>query len=212
MKIVLLIILCLVLLAPLLLFLPLNIDLSCVEDDLFYTAKCLGIRVLDSEDGKKKKRKKRKDKAENQGASQDSDESDKFLKKLISERGFGGAIKYCFDLLGLFLKNLQWIVKHFKFRKLKLDITVATDNAANTAIEYGGVCSAVYPIIAFLESNADFKSKHINVTADFDSSEPHFSAYVLITAPIIWFLVALFEVYKLDYNDKESENYERQQH
>ena len=111
----------------------------------------------------------------------------------------------------LLLKKLWWVVKKFKFRRFYLNLSVATNDAASTAINYGKICSAVYPIISFLETNADFKAKEINISADFDKSDSEFKISTSVTTRLFFWLVAaisaLFEFLKIQ--RKESEKYER---
>ena len=61
------------------------------------------------------------------------------------------------------------LIKHVRFKRLKLCLGVATDNAANTAILYGNICSIVYSICGMLKSSYDFDPKKIRVYADFSS-------------------------------------------
>ena len=122
-----------------------------------------------------------------------------------------GTVRYFSEILILLLKKLWWVVKHFKFRKFRLNLNVATHDAANTAINYGKICSAVYPVISFLETNADFKAKEVNIKADFDKSDSRFQISTSVTTRVFFWLVAaiasLFEFLKLQ--RKEREKYER---
>ncbi len=211
------IVLGILLLVLLLLFLPVTADLAYCGD-LSYRFKYAGIVLFDSEkrvDIKrvKRKRKTKKAKKETSSASQKT-EKERFFKKIYKEKGFAGSVKYFAEVLGLLLKKLWWVVKRFKFRRFKMDLIIATDDAANTAIEYGGICCAVYPVISLLESMADFKSKELNISADFDKTKPEFCASISVTTRLIFWLIAavsaLIEYYKIQH--KESENNERKQH
>ncbi len=208
------IVLSVLLLIFLLLFLPVTADLEYLNE-LSYRFKYAGIVLFDSEkrvDIKKVKRKKKSKKAKKETASASCEtEKENFFKKTYKEKGFVGSVKYFANLLGLLLKKLWWVVKRFKFRRFNLDLIIATDDAANTAIEYGGVCCAVYPVLSLLETNADFKSKKLNVSADFDKTKPEFCVSISVTTRLIFWLIAavsaLIEYYKIQH--KESENNER---
>lgn len=198
-----------------LLFLPVTADLSYAKE-LSYRIKYAGFVLLDSEkrvDIKKVKRKKKKKKSDDTSEQKSSGKEDNFLKKTYKQKGLLGAIRYFSEILMLLLKKLWFVVKRLKFTRFKLHITVATDNAASTAIEYGSICSAVYPILAFLQTNADFKSKEVNVCTDFDKTESTVTASISVTTRLIYFLIvavsAIFEFIKLQH--KESEKYERKQ-
>ena len=196
-----------------LLFLPVTADLYYVKE-FSYRIKYAGFVLLDSEkkvDIKKVKRKQKK--SDNMSAQKSSGKEDNFFKKTYKQKGLLGSIRYFSEILMLLLKKLWFVVKRLKFTRFKLHITVATDNAASTAIEYGGICSAVYPILASLQTNADFKSKEINVSADFDKTESIVIASISVTTRLIYFLIvavsAIFEFLKLQ--PKEREKYERKQ-
>ena len=205
------IILALLCLLLLILVLPITVSLS-YKQVLVYKIKYASIVLLDSEkryiiDKIKRKKKKRK-KQEPKSVDELSAQKEGFFKQQYKQRGFFGAVKYFSELLGVILKRLMYIIKHFKIRNFDLKLTVATDDAANTALEYGGVCCAVYPVLAFLQTNTDFKSKRIDVSTDFEKSEPSFEISLSVTSRLICFLIAavtaLIEFLKL--TRKESEN------
>lgn len=94
-----------------------------------------------------------------------------------------------------------------------LDLTVATDDAANTAIQYGSVCAVLYPVLSLLQSTVDLKSKEVNINADFEKSKWEFKTSILVKAQLIYWIIAaigtLKQYYKLQ--RKEREKYERKQ-
>ena len=138
------------------------------------------------------------------------DKKENFFKKLSNEKGFFEAVKYCARFLGIILKKFMWLIKRFKFKKFKLEIIVASDDAANTALEYGGVCSAVYPIVSLLESNINLSLKSINISADFNKIKPEIKTSASVTTRLIFWIVALMAVFNeyLKLKRKESENNE----
>lgn len=191
------------------LYLPITVDLSYVKE-LSYRIKYAGFILLDSEKKVdiKGKRKKKKKKSENDTASKEqSGKGENFFKKTYNQKGFFGTVRYFSELLMMLLKKLWFVVKRLKFTRFKLDIAVATDNAANTAIEYGGICSAVYPTLALLETNADFKSREVNISTDFDKTESTFAASISVTTRLIYFLIvavsAVFGFLRLQRKESE---------
>lgn len=199
-----------------LLILPITFKLD-YQNELICVIKYAGIVLFNSEKRVKlKKAKKKKIKKSGQDADTENKTEDKesFFKKIYNEKGFLGAVRYFFEIAGITLKKVLWVIKKFKFRNFELDIVVATDDAANTAIEYGATCCAVYPVLSFLKTNANFKADKINISADFDRANPAFAIRLNITTRLIYFLIAaisaLTEYLKL--NHKESEKNGRKQH
>lgn len=210
MKIVLIILGIIICLFLLLLILPLTVDLS-YDQNFVLKIKFSSITFFDSEKrvdikGKKARKKKSKEKAEGK-----TPQKENFFKKTYSQKGLLGSISYFSEIFVLAFKKLWWIIKRFKFRKFRLNLTVATSDAANTAINYGKICSAVYPAISFLENNANFKSKEININADFEKTNSQLQVGFSVTTRILFWLIAaitaIFEFLKLQ--RKEREKYER---
>ena len=103
------------------------------------------------------------------------------------------------------LERLKRQFKHIAVRRLCLDIKVASEDAATTAIEYGAVCSAVYPALSFIDSIANVKMKSINVAADFNSDKPDFGFSVIIRARILFLIIMAFGVFS-EYNKFKTRN------
>lgn len=205
------IVLFIILLLLIILLLPVTADLS-YKGELSYRFKYAGITLFDSEkmvDIKNVKRKKKNKKQDKEKSSEEQDKpKENFFKKIYNQKGFFGTVRYCANLLGIILKKLLWVVKHFKFRRFNLDVTLASEDAANTALEYGGVCCAVYPVLSLLESTADFKMKQVNISADFDKTEPEFQISLSVTTRLIYWLIAaisaIIEYFKLQRKEREN--------
>lgn len=119
---------------------------------------------------KKKKPKKEKPKVEE--AQTSSEPKSNIFKDFYKNQGFAATIrliKTAAAQLGGFLKG---VYKAFVIENLTLLLKVSSgDDAANTAIKYGKVCSAVYPSMGFICSNMKVKQYDVNVVPDFISAE-----------------------------------------
>ena len=199
-----------VLVIAFLLLLPICVDVS-FDHDIVLKIKYLGIILFDNK--KQKKPKKTKAKTKKQNADKSKQKKDNFILRTYKQKGLLGTISYFSELLSLIFKRLLRLLKHIKFRRFKLNITVATADAANTAIQYGKICAAVYPVVALLEANTDLKTKEINVSADFDKKKSEFKTSISIKTKVIYLLAitigAFIQYVKIQ--RKESEKYEREQ-
>ena len=85
-----------------------------------------------------------------------------------------------------------WLAKKIKAKQLKLDIICGGSDAADAAIEYGVVCSAVYPFIGYLETNfkGAEKALDVNIGCDFEN-EAYFGTDIKIKLRIIHIVRAL---------------------
>lgn len=104
---------------------------------------------------------------------------------------------------------IKRLFKKIKFRNVYLDYVVGTDDAAKTALKYGGLCAAIYPVIEWLTTYFDFEAKEINIEADFSAEKDDIFAYGVIKLRVstalgcaIWLLVRVIKTY-LKYNKAE---------
>lgn len=96
------------------------------------------------------------------------------FKKLKEKYGFTEAIRRVMALFSGLLTHIKWLLRHIKINKVVLNITAASSDAASTAIEYGVICSAAYPVLGLLSRVGDIKYKAINISADFNAVQPQF--------------------------------------
>ncbi|MBQ1186721.1 MAG: DUF2953 domain-containing protein [Clostridia bacterium] len=93
------------------------------------------------------------------------------------------------------------LLKHLKFEKLNFNLTVASDNAATTAILYGNLCAVVYSICGMLGAAYNFNPKNINVSADFASEQMNLILVSKVKVKLIYIIVflisAIFSIIKL---------------
>lgn len=192
-------------------FLPITIDVS-YDSEFLIKIKYSGITVFDNKKSEKKQKNKYKKQSKPNKKSAKT-KKDNFFIRTYKQKGLMGTIKYFSTILKIVLKKLMWLLKKFKFRRFKFDLTVATSDAADTAIKYGEVCAATYPVFALIQSVADFKPKDINISADFDKSKWEFKCETLVkTSAINWIIAGisvLIEIFKIQ--RKESEENERKQ-
>ncbi len=193
-----------------LLILPVTADVS-YNKKFVYRFKYSGIVLFNSEKrfDISKFRRKKKSKTSKKTEKEVKSEKENFFKKTYKEKGFVNTVKYFAKISGIILKRVLHLLKRFKFKKFKLKIIYASDDAASTAIEYGGICCAIYPIIALLETTVNLKTKEINISADFDKTEPEFEISVSVTAHLINFIIAfvavMLEILKLQRKDSENQ-------
>lgn len=191
-KIILISILALLLVVTLALFLPVTVFFSFDKKVVLRVYYC-GISVFSTAKKKKKKPDKSDEESRPQKKEKKSDtKKDKpnFFKKIYDKLGFVDTVHYFAGLLKLVLLKLGWVLKRLKIRKFRLSLTVGTSDAAQTAIQYGRICSAVYPVLSMLFSIADCKAKKADISADFNHSSSNFSISFIVRALPIYFVVA----------------------
>ncbi len=105
---------------------------------------------------------------------------------------------------------IKRLFKKIRIRNIYLDWVVGSGDAAKTAIKYGGICAAVYPIVEWMTTYLDTKVKEINIEADFDAEKDDIFFYGTMKLRIstalacaIWLLFRLAKTY-LKYNKTET--------
>lgn len=136
-----------------------------ITDKICFKVSLLGICVFDINSVKDKKTSaKKKSRSDKKGLTsllkEYADNKDK--KELV------------FDMFSLFKKlciKFSKLLKHVRIKKLEVNLKIASDDAAKTAILYGNACSIVYSLVALLKSACGFDHKKIAVSADFSSDK-----------------------------------------
>ena len=184
----------------LLLFIPISVHIK-YDGDFFVKLKIAGIKAYEVEP--KEDIKETKPDTENDKKAKK--QTEKAFDKLKKKHGFAGAVREIFILIKAVLQRLKGSLKHIAVRRLCLDIRVASGDAATTAIEYGAVCAAVYPVLTLIDGIANVKMKNINVFSDFNSGGSHFGCSVVVRVRIIYLIVIAFGVFS-EYNIFKTRN------
>lgn len=194
-KILLWVIVCILLLLTVVMVIPLRVDMR-YTDSAELTLKILFIKIklFPTEEKPKKKAKDNKNKnkkavnkkdnssKENISSTEKPSEKEKSskdeakssinkIRDLFKQRGLDGLINIIRELAGLVSGTLKPLFKHIKLKRLDIDVCVAKDNAADTAVHYGYVCSAVYPALSVLLNVIKFDDYNVNIYPDFDKKE-----------------------------------------
>jgi len=154
-----------------------------------------GIKLFDTEKVRKIKPENEVKKEKSEKKPESKKEKDSFVKKLFDEQkeknGTAGAIKFFAKTIGAFLNKIIWIIRKLKFSKIKILLNIGSENAAKTAVEYGAVCTAVYPILSLVTANADVKYKAVDINADFNSTCITGNIEFRLTARLIYLVIGL---------------------
>ena len=179
-----------------LLFSPVTVWIK-LDKDFYLKLKFLGICFFRIEPKKKEKNKDSKNTVSDKKAEKVTDnEAKKLFEKLKEKYGFTGAVKSLFGFFFKILTPLKSFLKRVKVKKFKLRLIVAGEDAAATAVEYGAVCSAVYPVMAMLEACVGIKAENIYIRSNFESSDCEFSFSFSLKMQVILLLVFAWRIYK----------------
>lgn len=87
--------------------------------------------------------------------------------KFIKDQGFDGVLNLVSDIGSILTGMFGSIFKHVIFNKLYLKLTVAKNDAAETAIAYGKTCETVFPVMGYICSHMKVQKYDVEVNPDF---------------------------------------------
>ncbi len=175
-----------------LLFLPFSVDIS-FREDFYIKIRFASIKLFSISPEKEKKTAK---KSKEGMLSPQAENGAKSLFASLSEKhGFTGAVKKLLRLALDVFTHIKKLLRHIKFKKIVLDISVAAEDAAKTAIEYGAICSAAYPVLACIDSCAGAEFKRINIKSDFELNKPSFSFSLVVKFKLFFLIIAALKIF-----------------
>lgn len=157
----------------------------CTAHYLFLT------HVLSPPDEKKQNKKK---KSKKEKTPKGKDEKSSFAYKIKSD-GIRGFIEDIKDIVKGAWRVIVCVLRRAVIRRLRLHLTVAGEDAADTAVIYGYANAVIYPIIsAFLENVRSYKETNVEISPDFsEGAEPDFEFDAELKLKPVRFFGAIFE-------------------
>ena len=116
------------------------------------------------------------------------------LQKILKHLGFKGTVNLLFSEEIGFFSRLKYILKKLIVSQFKLNISVSGDDAAQTALLYGGVCSVLYPAVAFLESFITFKEDELKILCDYEKDKSELHLFIEAKIRVVYLLIAVFKL------------------
>ena len=122
---------------------------------------------------KKEKPKKKEDKREKKKEPQEQEKKVKekkpnYLAKLKEKKGLSGLISLFKELAKIAGGTLKGLFKHIVIKKLDVGIALNAGDAASTAIQYGQLCSVVYPAVNVITAITVCKDYNVTLEPIFD--------------------------------------------
>lgn len=118
----------------------------------------------------KKKRKKKipKKKKETDDKKDKKEKKPSLVKKLSDKKGVDGLISMLTEVVKLAGSTLKGLFTNIVIERFDLSLTVVGEDAADTALKYGKLCSVVYSAVSVICSTAKCSDYNVSVTPDFD--------------------------------------------
>ncbi len=156
--------------------------------------------------GKKEKKKSKKKSGGKKGKEPTA------LEKKFKAKSFKEKVRFVVDTLRSVMPQIKYLLSHTRVRKLDVDLRVASPDAAKTAIEYGGVCSIVYPFLSWTQGYVDISVKRVDITAAFGEERSKAAIHLKIKLRVIILITAVFKLLPIYQKLTEDSNNERKKH
>lgn len=152
----------------LVMFIPITLRASYKEE--FWCAVYIGFVKLQLVPAKPKNEKKKKVKKQTPKTEQPKKATEKKLS-LIKKYGIEWLLNLIKKVAELAVSALQDFFSHILIKKFSLSISVAGDDAADTAIKYGKYCAVVYPAVGTIVRVVKCKGYGVDINPNFSEKQ-----------------------------------------
>ena len=111
------------------------------------------------------------------------------IRRIIKKEGISGFFEVLGDIGRIVLKLPVYIQKKLKISKLYLDISVSSDNAADTAVNYGKVCAVAYPALSVITGIFKYRSLSVSIYPDFDKKETEIFLHTVLKMSLLSIII-----------------------
>ena len=103
--------------------------------------------------------------------------------QMLREDGVSATLSYYKNLASLAATGVKKLLHVLVVDNLDVKLCIAAPDAAQTALEYGKVCAAVYPAQALLETVIKVKKRTVSIAPDFlrEEGEAAFAVHLHVT-------------------------------
>lgn len=172
----------------LVMFIPITLRASYKEK--FWCAVYIGFVKLQLVPAKPKKEKKKKVKKQTPKTEQPKKATEK-KPSLIKKYGIEWLLNLIKSVAELAVSALQDFFTHILVKKLSLSISVAGDDAADTAIKYGKYCAVVYPAVGTIVRVVKCKGYGVDINPNFSEKAETEINFDFVARVFVFRLVAL---------------------
>ena len=147
------------------------------SDELSLTLKVLFYRiVLLPSKPKPKKKEEPKKEPEKKPTEQPEDKKEKkqkqsYLTKLKNKKGLTGVLSLLTGVARIAAGTLKGLLSHVVIHKMDVGIALSSDDSSSTAVNYGRLCSIVYPAVDVISAATVCKSYRVTLEPVFDDEK-----------------------------------------
>ncbi len=173
------VILCILAALLILLLLPISLRVN-YKESLEVRIRYLFVSVRVFPKKAKKKSAEAKRKQEIKQAAKEGKEDLSHIQTMLKEEGIAATASYLSEMLRLIGSAARRLLAAASM-DIRLRIIVASEDAAQTAVDYGRVCAAVYPLEAALECLTHVRRRRVVIIPDFTKTQGEFEGDIRLS-------------------------------
>ena len=162
----------LVLLVPIEVLAHYSDELSLTVKVLFYQKKLLPAPPKPKKPAQPKQEKKPEEKPKEEKPKKEKPQKQNFLSKIKDKKGITGLLSLLTGAAKIAGGAAKGIISHAVIRRLDIGIALNSGDAASTAVNYGRLCSIVYPAVNVITAATVCKDYNVTLEPVFDSDSP----------------------------------------
>jgi hypothetical protein len=147
-------------------------ELSLTVKVLFYQKKLLPAPPKKKKPSKPKKEKKPEEKPKDEKPKKEKPKKPNLLTKTKDKKGMTGLLSLLTGAARIAGGAAKGIISHVVIRRLEIGIALNSGDAASTAVNYGKLCSVVYPAVNVITAATVCKDYNVTLEPVFDSDKP----------------------------------------
>ena len=145
-------------------------DLTLTLKILFYKKQLLPAPEKPKKPQEKKEKKPEEPKPEEE-KKPEKEKKPSYLEKLREKKGLSGILSLLTGLARIAVGTLKGLFSHLVIRKLNVGIALSSEDSATTAVNYGKLCSIVYPAVDVIVAATVCKSYNVILEPVFDDEK-----------------------------------------
>lgn len=135
--------------------------------------------------------KKETEKPEKKKPSEGKKKEPSIWKQMWEQHGLSGLIHLLKKTVSVISGVLKDTMKHMIIKEFYLDVAVAGEDAADTAVNYGYCCSVIYPAVSLITGSAVCKKRQVSIYPNFEeNAETAVICRADASIRVFWFIKA----------------------
>lgn len=169
--------------------LKINIIIRYTESaEVFLKVLFFKFRVIPGKN-KTPSKKTEKKKTDDSDTKKDKDKKSSF-SSIFKHEGFSGLISIFKSIFEVIKEMSEYVIKHLVFTKFNVNVAVGSEDASDTAINYGIACSVIYPISSYIIQTFNVKNYKLDINADYYANNNVIKVDIKLYMRVIFVIIA----------------------